>query len=101
MGRNKRQRGLNIYLVVLFPWRHDAVGSRKHQTESSVERQLPVGDVYSPKLRISNLSNMHSHIQAQYWQVKSEYSVLIWRFTNVQDLFGFYLFKKKSHIMSL
>lgn len=28
----------------------EAVGGGKHQTESSVDRQLPVGDVYSPKL---------------------------------------------------
>lgn len=28
----------------------EAVGSSKHQTESSADRQLPVGDVYSPKL---------------------------------------------------
>lgn len=28
----------------------EAVGGSKHQTESSVDRQLPVGDVYSPKL---------------------------------------------------
>lgn len=28
----------------------EVVGSSKHQTESSADRQLPVGDVYSPKL---------------------------------------------------
>ncbi len=28
----------------------EAVGSSKHQTESSADRQLPVGDVYSAKL---------------------------------------------------
>lgn len=27
----------------------EAVGSSKHQTESSADRQLPVGDVYSLK----------------------------------------------------
>lgn len=28
----------------------EVAGSSKHQTESSADRQLPVGDVYSPKL---------------------------------------------------
>lgn len=43
----------------------EAVGGSKHQTESSAERQLPVGDVYSPKLPCALVTSVADRLLAQ------------------------------------